>query len=37
MSGSLSDERSDLSFAMYNVQYIYILHAILRYLFTNLV
>jgi hypothetical protein len=28
---SLSDERSGLSFTMYNVQYIYILHVILRY------
>jgi hypothetical protein len=37
MSGTLSDERSGLSFTMHNVQYICILHAILRYLFTNLV
>jgi hypothetical protein len=37
MSGALSDERSGLSFTMYNVQYIYILHVILRYSFTNLV
>jgi hypothetical protein len=37
MSGALSDERSGLSFTMYNVQYICILHAILRYSFTNLV
>jgi hypothetical protein len=34
--GALSDERSGLSFTMYNVQYIYILHFILRYSFTNL-
>jgi hypothetical protein len=34
--GALSDERTDLSFTMYNVQYIYILHVILRYSFTNL-
>jgi hypothetical protein len=31
MSGALSDERSGLSFTVYNVQYICILHAILRY------
>jgi hypothetical protein len=37
MSGALSDERSGLSFTMYNVQYIYILHVILSYSFTNLV
>jgi hypothetical protein len=35
MSGVLSDERSGLSFAMYSVQYIYILHVILLYSFTN--
>jgi hypothetical protein len=29
MSGALSDERSGLSFIMYNVQYIFILHTIL--------
>jgi hypothetical protein len=37
MSGALSDERSGQSFTMYSVQYIYILRAILRYSFTNLV
>jgi hypothetical protein len=37
MSDALSDERSGLSFTMYNVQYICILRAILRYSFTNLV
>jgi hypothetical protein len=37
MSGALSDERSGLSFTMHNVKYIYILHAILRYSFTNLI
>jgi hypothetical protein len=35
--GALSDERSGLSFTMYNVQYVYILHVILRYSFTNLI
>jgi hypothetical protein len=37
MSGALSDERSGLSFTMYSVHYICILHAILGYSFTNLV
>jgi hypothetical protein len=37
MSGTLSDERIGLSFTMYNVQCIYILHVILRYSFTNLI
>jgi hypothetical protein len=37
MSGALSDERTGLSFTMYNVQYIYILHVILLYSFTNLI
>jgi hypothetical protein len=37
MSGVLSNERSSLSFTMYNVQYICILHVILRYSFTNLI
>jgi hypothetical protein len=37
MSGALSDERSGLSYTMYDVQYIYILHVILRYAFTNLI
>jgi hypothetical protein len=37
MSGALSDEMSGLPFTMYNVQYIYILHVILSYSFTNLV
>jgi hypothetical protein len=32
-----TDERSGLSFTVYNVQYICILHAILHYSFTNLV
>jgi hypothetical protein len=35
MWGALSDERTGLSFTMYNVQYIYILHVILRYSVTN--
>jgi hypothetical protein len=35
MSGALSDERSGLSFTIYNVQYIYILHVILCYSFTK--
>jgi hypothetical protein len=35
--GALSDERTVLSFTMYNVQYVYILHVILRYSFTNLI
>jgi hypothetical protein len=30
MWGALSDERTDLCFTMYNVQYIYILHVITR-------
>jgi hypothetical protein len=34
--GTLSDDRTGLSFTMYNVQYVYILHVILRYSFTNL-
>jgi hypothetical protein len=37
MLGALSGERTGLFFTMYNVQYIYILHDILRYLFTNLI
>jgi hypothetical protein len=37
MSGALSDERPGLSFTMYNVQYVYILHVILPYSFTNLI
>jgi hypothetical protein len=37
MWGALSDERTGLSFIMYNVQYVYILHVILLYLFTNLI
>jgi hypothetical protein len=37
MWGALSDERTGLSFTMYNVQYVYILHVILRYSFTNLI
>jgi hypothetical protein len=37
MWGALSDEKTGLSFTMYNVQYIYILHVILRYSFTNLI
>jgi hypothetical protein len=37
ISGALSDERSGLSFTMYNVQYNCILHAILSDSFTNLV
>jgi hypothetical protein len=36
MWGALSDERTVLCFTMYIVQYIYILHVILRYSFTNL-
>jgi hypothetical protein len=36
ISRALSDERSGLSFTMYNEQYIHILHVILRYSFTNL-
>jgi hypothetical protein len=35
MWGALSDERSGLSFTMYNVQYISILHVILRYSLTH--
>jgi hypothetical protein len=37
MSGALSDERTGLSCTTYNVQYVYILHVILRYSFTNLI
>jgi hypothetical protein len=37
MWGALSDERTGLSFTVYYVQYINILHVILRYLFTNLI
>jgi hypothetical protein len=37
MRGSLSDERTGLSFTMYSVQYVYILHVILRYSLTNLI
>jgi hypothetical protein len=37
MWGALSDERTGLSFAMYNIQHIYILHVILRYSFTNVI
>jgi tryptophan-rich sensory protein len=33
---ALSDEKTGLSFTMYNVQYVYILHVILCYSFTNL-
>jgi hypothetical protein len=35
--GALSDERTGLSVTMYNVQYVYILHVILRYSFTNVI
>jgi hypothetical protein len=37
MWGTLSDERTGLSFTMYNVQYIYILHVISHYSFTNII
>jgi hypothetical protein len=37
MSGALSDEKTGLSFKMYNVKYIYILHVILRYSVINLI
>jgi hypothetical protein len=37
MWGAFSDERAGLSFKMYIVQYIYILHVTLRYSFTNLI
>jgi hypothetical protein len=37
MWGALSDEKTGLSLTMYNVQYVYILHVILRYSFTNLI
>jgi hypothetical protein len=37
MWGALSDERTGLSFTMYNVQYVYILHVILRHSFTHLI
>jgi hypothetical protein len=37
MWDALSDERTGLSFTMYNVQYVYILHVILRDSFTNLI
>jgi hypothetical protein len=37
MWGALSDEGTGLSFTMYSVQYIYVLHAILHYSLTNLI
>jgi hypothetical protein len=37
MWGALSDENTGLPFTMYNVQYVYILHVILRYSFTILI
>jgi hypothetical protein len=35
MWGALSDEKTGLYFTMYSVQYVYILHVISGYSFTN--